>query len=82
MIDDLSECSEIGVDVEHHSYRSYLGLTCLIQISTCDKDYIVDPFPLWNEESLIHLNVIFGKFLSKISLGHKDASNMYHICTI
>ena len=61
MILYLKTCSEIGVDVEHHSYRSFLGLTCLIQISTKEKDYIVDPFPLWNDESLTNLNEIFGK---------------------
>ena len=27
----------IGLDVEHHGYRSYLGLTCLIQISSHNK---------------------------------------------
>ena len=29
--------------------RSYLGITCLIQISTRDNDYIIDPFPIWND---------------------------------
>ena len=60
MILDLKSCNEIGVDVEHHSYRSFLGLTCLIQISTFEKDYIIDPFPLWSEECLTALNEIFG----------------------
>lgn len=34
---------------QHNSYRSFLGLTCLIQISTRKNDYIIDPFPIWNE---------------------------------
>ena len=38
-----------SVDVEHHSYRTFLGLTCLVQISTPDRDYIIDPFPIWGE---------------------------------
>ena len=47
MIKELSAEPIIGVDVEHHNYRTYLGITCLIQISSVAKDYLVDPFPLW-----------------------------------
>ena len=61
MITDLKTCNEIGVDVEHHSYRSFQGLSCLIQISTTEKDYILDPFPMWKEGNLTDLNEIFGK---------------------
>jgi exosome complex exonuclease RRP6 len=46
MIKDLKEQSEIAVDVEHSS-RSYEGLTCLLQFSTRNNDYIVDVFPIW-----------------------------------
>jgi exosome complex exonuclease RRP6 len=48
---------EIAVDLEAHSYRSFAGMICLIQISFDDtdsgkpKDYLIDPFPVWN---LIH----------------------------
>ena len=48
----IIECNnfpEIGVDLEAHSYRSFQGITCLIQISTKEKDYIIDPFPIWGE---------------------------------
>ncbi|KAM3142475.1 hypothetical protein pb186bvf_005377 [Paramecium bursaria] len=47
---DLDEKGEIeiAVDLEHHSQHSYLGLTCLIQLSTREQDYIIDPFPIWN----------------------------------
>ena len=62
MIDDLKLFNVIGVDVEHHNYRSYLGITCLIQISTMEKDYIVDPFPLWKDGHMTALNEIFGKY--------------------
>ena len=54
MIKELSAEPIIGVDVEHHNYRTYLGLTCLIQISTKTKDYLVDPFPLWAELPLLN----------------------------
>jgi hypothetical protein len=39
---DLLLVTEFAVDLEHHSYRSYLGFTCLMQISTRDCDYIID----------------------------------------
>ncbi|TPX36234.1 hypothetical protein SmJEL517_g01543 [Synchytrium microbalum] len=38
----LEAASEIAVDTEHHDYRTYLGLVCLIQISTREQDFIVD----------------------------------------
>ncbi|KAL7976190.1 hypothetical protein Chor_008287 [Crotalus horridus] len=47
---DLNEklvgCKEFALDLEHHSYRSFLGLTCLMQISTRTEDFLVDPFEL------------------------------------
>jgi exosome complex exonuclease RRP6 len=57
MITELREQKEIAVDVEHHSYRTFLGLTCLIQISTREKDYVIDTLALWRE--LEALNEIF-----------------------
>lgn len=32
MIDELSEVREIAVDLEHHSFRSFQGIACLIQV--------------------------------------------------
>ncbi|XP_026571642.1 exosome component 10 [Pseudonaja textilis] len=47
---DLNEklvgCKEFALDLEHHSYRSFLGLTCLMQISTRTEDFIIDPLEL------------------------------------
>jgi exosome complex exonuclease RRP6 len=48
---------EVAIDLEAHSYRSFAGMICLIQITCVDsetgklQDYLLDPFPLWN---LIH----------------------------
>jgi len=33
---------EVAVDLEHHSFRSFQGITCLMQLSTRQKDYIID----------------------------------------
>ncbi len=49
--------NEIAIDLEHHSKESYLGITCLIQISTRDTDYILDAIKL--RSHLNKLNVIF-----------------------
>ena len=31
-----------AVDLEHHSHRSYKGFTCLVQVSTRERDYVID----------------------------------------
>lgn len=46
MVEKLRQAKEIAVDLEHHNMRSYYGITCLIQISTRDQDWIVDPLAL------------------------------------
>ncbi len=40
--EDLARHSIFAVDLEHHSFQSYYGLTCLMQISTAEADYLVD----------------------------------------
>ncbi|KAK6735527.1 hypothetical protein RB195_018628 [Necator americanus] len=52
--DTLNSLKEFAVDLEHHEFRSYLGLTCLVQISTRTEDYIIDPFPLWNDMHILN----------------------------
>ena len=42
----LSRASEIAIDLEHHSQRTFLGVTCLMQISTREEDFIVDTIAL------------------------------------
>ncbi|XP_047361979.1 exosome component 10 [Vespa velutina] len=59
LLDDLKRYQEIAVDLEHHSYRSFQGITCLMQISTGDTDYIIDTLTLRSE--LHELNEIFTK---------------------
>jgi exosome complex exonuclease RRP6 len=49
MISEIEAAGEVAIDLEHHDFRSYRGITCLIQLSTRFKDYIVDPFPIFNE---------------------------------
>ncbi|KAL7288501.1 hypothetical protein TKK_0017466 [Trichogramma kaykai] len=57
MLCDLKKYKEIAVDLEHHSYRTFQGITCLMQISTYDKDYLIDTLSL---RSKLHvLNEVF-----------------------
>jgi exosome complex exonuclease RRP6 len=57
LIDKLCESREIAIDLEYHSYRTYRGFVCLMQISTRDEDWIVDPLEL--RDDLEDLNEVF-----------------------
>ncbi len=46
MTEELKSVKEIAVDLEHHDWYSFAGFTCLIQISTRDKDYLIDTLKL------------------------------------
>ncbi|RQX72010.1 3'-5' exonuclease domain-containing protein, partial [Toxoplasma gondii CAST] len=55
LVDELSSGAHslVAIDLEHHSFHSYRGFTCLLQLSTREKDYIIDPFALFD-----HLHVL------------------------
>ncbi|KAI9462261.1 ribonuclease H-like domain-containing protein [Boletus coccyginus] len=42
MANTISLATELAVDLEHHSYRSYKGFLALMQISTRQGDFVVD----------------------------------------
>ncbi|XP_038998441.1 protein RRP6-like 2 isoform X3 [Hibiscus syriacus] len=42
----LRSVHEFAVDLEHNQYRSFQGLTCLMQISTRTEDFVVDALKL------------------------------------
>lgn len=46
--------SEIAVDVEHHDFRSYRGFTCLVQLSTRRKDFLIDPFDIFEDMHMLN----------------------------
>lgn len=54
MLNKLRGASEIAVDLEHHSYRTYLGFLCLMQISTRDEDFVVDVIALRDEMEVLN----------------------------
>ncbi|KAK4704946.1 exosome complex exonuclease RRP6, partial [Phenoliferia sp. Uapishka_3] len=50
---------ELAVDLEHHDFRSWAGLTCLIQLSTRKKDYVIDALDPAVRDDLELLNEFF-----------------------
>ncbi|CAI7648933.1 unnamed protein product [Penicillium bialowiezense] len=59
MLKELKQAKEIAVDLEHHDVHSYHGLVSLMQISTREKDWVVDTLKPWREE-LQMLNEVFA----------------------
>ncbi|EMD00152.1 hypothetical protein BAUCODRAFT_366269 [Baudoinia panamericana UAMH 10762] len=59
MLEELKQAKEIAVDLEHHDLRSYVGIVCLMQISTRNKDWIVDTLKPWRRK-LSCLNEVFA----------------------
>ena len=57
LADTLSQQSRIAVDTEANSLHAYRERVCLIQFSTVDADYLVDPLAL---DDMTHLAPIFA----------------------
>ncbi|KAF5362917.1 hypothetical protein D9758_007096 [Tetrapyrgos nigripes] len=60
LVHSNSKPTEIAVDLEHHSYRSYRGFLCLMQISTREQDWIVDLCVPEIREEAEALNEVFA----------------------
>lgn len=58
MLQELQSASEIAIDLEHHDLRSYIGIVSLMQISTRDKDWVIDTLKPWRRK-LQCLNIVF-----------------------
>jgi exosome complex exonuclease RRP6 len=73
MLMELKLATEIAVDLEHHDSHSYIGIVCLMQISTRDKDWIVDTLKPWRENLQI-LNEVFTdpKIIKVFHGSHED----------
>ncbi|KAI1325388.1 ribonuclease H-like domain-containing protein [Xylariaceae sp. FL0255] len=59
MLEELKNATEIAIDTEHHDFRTYAGLLSLMQISTRDKDWIVDTLQPWRHKLEV-LNEVFA----------------------
>ncbi|PSK36842.1 hypothetical protein C7M61_003706 [Candidozyma pseudohaemuli] len=58
MVKKLKSSKSIAVDLEHHDLRTYYGLTCLMQISDRDQDWLIDVLALRSD--MVILNEIFA----------------------
>lgn len=59
MLEELKQAEEIAVDLEHHDTRSYHGLLSLMQISTREKDWVIDTLRPWRHKLEV-LNEVFA----------------------
>jgi exosome complex exonuclease RRP6 len=59
MLEELKRATEIAIDTEHHDFRTYNGLLSLMQISTREKDWIVDTLQPWRHKLEV-LNEVFA----------------------
>lgn len=57
LVKTLKKEKIVAVDLENHSYRSFCGFVCLMQISTRSEDYLVDTLAL--RAQLEKLNIVF-----------------------
>ncbi|KAI5478663.1 exosome complex exonuclease RRP6 [Pseudohyphozyma bogoriensis] len=51
---------ELAVDLEHHDTRTWGGVTCLMQMSTRNKDYVIDVLVPEIRDHLEELNEFFA----------------------
>lgn len=75
MASELQKHSEIAVDLENHSFYSYYGFSCLMQISTRTADYLIDTVIL-RDSLKTHLQSIFED-PSVLKILHGAESDIY-----
>lgn len=66
LIGNLEKSAHIAIDTESNSFYAYFNRICLIQISTEQEDYIIDPFLVGDIKG-------FGKILSS-----PDIEKIFH----
>eukprot|EP01080_Neovahlkampfia_damariscottae_P006229 gene6229-10235_t len=57
VLSKLEKESIIAIDLEQHSYRTFQGFVCLMQISTRQEDFLIDTLAL--RKHMHHLNSCF-----------------------
>ena len=75
-----ADIKEIAIDLEHHSYHSYQGFTCLMQLSTRTKDYIIDTLAL--RDNLQDLNEVRFFFFGDKNLNPPLSSLLILKCSV
>lgn len=59
MHEHLRTVKEVAIDLEHHDWRSYIGIVCLMQISTRERDFVIDVLNPTLRELVQDLNDVF-----------------------
>ncbi|BAM41203.1 uncharacterized protein TOT_030000466 [Theileria orientalis strain Shintoku] len=55
MIEKIQNNTILSIDVEHWSKNTYRGIVCLIQLSTPEENYIVDPFDIFTKLNILNV---------------------------
>jgi len=74
MLEELKQAKEVAIDLEHNDRNSYVGLVCLMQVSTRSKDWVVDTLRPWRENLQV-LNEVFAD-PNIVKVFHGSASDM------
>jgi len=69
MVGMLKTSQAIGVDLQYHNFHSYLGLTCLLVISTRTADFFVDTLALRTVLRRLLLDVFTDSNIVKVFHG-------------
>lgn len=78
MLDHLKTAKEIAVDLEHHDFRTYMGIVCLMQISTREHDFIVDTIKPWRHKLEVLNEVFANPKIVKVKLGTSLMQQSHH----
>lgn len=85
MLEELKGATEIAIDTEHHDFRTYAGLLSLMQISTREKDWIVDTLQPWRRKLEVLNEVFADPKIVKVSFifppNPVQAADRYRYCT-
>ncbi|KDD72019.1 3'-5' exonuclease, partial [Helicosporidium sp. ATCC 50920] len=55
----LRDCAELAIDLEAHQYHSFLGFSCLMQLSSRHEDAVIDTLALRS-----HIGPVLGPLLA------------------
>ena len=72
MIKTLQNCKEIALHLQEHTHRSFSGFTCIMQISTRDKDFIIDTIVLWKNMHKLQVVTADPKILKVFHQGERN----------
>ena len=83
MLKALKKAKEIAVDLEHHDFRTYTGLVCLMQVSTREQDWIVDTLQPWRHKLEV-LNEVFAdpRIIKVCYADHTHTSCLANLLTL